>query len=147
MGVLTVQTEWALGGVQSFRTTSTAPQFHHVQQAIPRCKADSMLIGLVGALSLPTESVVIIIIIIIINTSLCGVFTKLNAPKVLLLQCPCACQSRFLQDDGDISIQSLELIVYDSPFPGVIDVLKIFREARRQSPDVPTSQFKSWSLL
>ena len=81
------------------------------------------------------------------NTFLYGAFTKLNTPKVLLLQCPCACQSRFLQDDGDISIQSLELIVYDSPFPGVTDVLKIFREAGRQSLDVPTSQFKSWSLL
>ena len=53
----------------------------------------------------------------------------------------------FLQDDGDISIQSLELIVYDSPFPGIIDVLKIFRESQHQSPDVPTPQFKSWSLL
>lgn len=76
-------------------------------------------------------------------------FSKLflAAPKVLLLQCPCACQSCFLQDDGDISIQSLELIVYDSPFPGVIDVLKIFREPQHQSPDVPTPQFKSWSLL
>ena len=109
-----------------------------------------MLIGLVRALSLPIESVVIIriiIIIIIINIFLYGAFTKLSAPKVLLLQCLCACQSRFLQDDGDIGIQSLELIVYDSPFPGVIDVLKIFREARHQSLDVSTSLFKSWCLL
>ena len=63
-----------------------------------------MIAGLVRALSLAIESV------------------------VLLLQCPCACQSRFLQG-GDIGIQSLELIVYDSPFLGITDVLKIFREA------------------
>ena len=66
-----------------------------------------MLPGLVRALSLPTERV------------------------VLLLQFPRACQLCFLQG-GNIGIQSLELIVYDSPFPGITDVLKIFREARHQ---------------
>ena len=109
-GVHTDQRDWALGGVQvqsqeSFRATTA--QFHHVQQAIPHCEANSMLLGLVRALSLPTERV------------------------VLLLQFPRACQLCFLQG-GNIGIQSLELIVYDSPFPGITNVPKIFREAQHQ---------------
>ena len=44
------------------------------------------------------------------------------------------------------NIVFLEFVGYDSCFPGVTDVLKVFRKAGHHCPDTPITQFQSWSL-
>ena len=86
------------------------------QQAVPYCKSYSMLSGLVGALPLPEECV------------------------VLLLQGTRVCKLCLLES-SNVHVQSFQLIVNDSCLPGVLDVLQTCEEAGRHCPDIPTPQF------
>ena len=42
---------------------------------------------------------------------------------------------------GNVDIQSIELVVDDSCFSGVADVLEVLRKAGHHCLDIPTSQF------
>ena len=81
-----------------------------------------MLSGLVGALPLPEECV------------------------VLLLQGTRVCKSCFLES-SNVYVQSSRHIVNDSCLPGVLDTLQTCGEACHHCPDIQTPQFQNWSFL
>ena len=82
----------------------------------------SMLPGLVRALPLPDECV------------------------VLLLQGTRVCKSCFLES-SNVHVQSSQLIDNDCCLPGVLDVLQTCGEAGHHCLDIPTPQFENWSFL
>ena len=111
--------DWACGGAkaESQETLRAATAWlNHSHQAVPCCKSYSMLSGLVGALPLSEECV------------------------VLLLQGTRVCKSCLLES-SNVHVQSFQLIVNDSCLLGVLDVVQTCGEAGRHCPDIPISQF------
>ena len=69
--------------------------------------------------------------------------SSLARKKVVpLLQYACIGQPCFLQG-GNVDIQSLELVIDDSCFPGVADVLEVLRKARHHCLDIQHPSFRA----